>query len=244
VDLCAVARHRRIRHLGLRFIIPRGVLLPIKGGFEVYLRDQDRRDINIGEAEPGNLLSPRQRFSLAHEIAHTFFYKFSDSLPAPDGTVSNGYELEKICDRMASHILVPTDLLKREIGSSEKIDVDFVRSVATKFRTSLEVMIERISMVESSNSFERCVLLARRVQGDAEIRASYFGVGLLPLLLRPEKYTKVTQWLTDFPRHAIDRREDSEWVLTRRGRSISFKKTELGAGSDFLLQVQVTHIQR
>src|SRR5437667_10026089 len=89
IDLYAVARHRRIRHLGFRFMIPRGVLLPVEGGFEVYLRDSMRKDLDISPAEPKGFLSPRQRFSLAHEIAHTFFYEFSDSVPAPDGTVSN-----------------------------------------------------------------------------------------------------------------------------------------------------------
>jgi hypothetical protein len=243
VDLYAVARHRRIKQLGLRFMIPRGVLLPVEGGFEVYLRDPVRKDIDILEAEPVSLLSPRQRFALAHEIAHTFFYKFSDTVPAPDGTVSNALELEEICDRTAGHILVPTALLKRdikrELGDCEKIDAAFVRSAASRFRTSLEVLIGRLSVVEPSNPFERCVLLVRRIHGDAEIRASYFGVGLLPILPRPVKYTRVIDWLADFPRRVIDGREGSDWTITRMGRQITFRKTDLGTSGDFLLQVQV-----
>src|SRR5271165_417429 len=71
VDLYAVARHRRIRRVGFRFMIPRGVLLPVEGGFEVYLRDDTRNDVDVSREEPTDALSPRQRFSLAHEIAHT-----------------------------------------------------------------------------------------------------------------------------------------------------------------------------
>jgi len=243
VDLYAVARHRRVKQLGFRFMIPRGLLLPVEGGFEVYLRDLVRKDIDILEPEPSGLLSSRQRFALAHEIAHTFFYKFSDAVPAPDGTISNALELEKICDRTAGHILVPTDLLKREIkrevGDYAKIDAAFVRQSASRFRTSLEVLIDRLAVVEPSNGFDRCVLLIRRRLGEAEIRASYFGVGLLPILPRPTKYTRLTDWITDFPRRAIDGTDGSEWAITRMGRSITFRKTALGTRGDFLLQVEV-----
>src|SRR5580704_7907308 len=87
VDLYVIARHRRIRHLGFRFIIPRGILLPVKGGFEVYLRDQMRKDVDISKEEPRDELSVRQRFSLAQEVAHTRFYRFSDPVPSSDGTM-------------------------------------------------------------------------------------------------------------------------------------------------------------
>ena len=243
VDLYAVARHRRVKQLGFRFMIPRGLLLPVEGGFEVYLRDLVRKDIDILESEPSGLLSSRQRFALAHEIAHTFFYKFSDAVPAPDGTISNALELERICDRTAGHILVPTDLLKREIkrevGDYAKIDAAFVRQSASRFRTSLEVLIDRLAIVEPSNGFDRCVLLIRRRRGEAEIRASYFGVGLLPILPRPVKYTRLIDWITDFPHRAIDGADGSEWGITRMGRSITFRKTALGTRGDFLLQVEV-----
>jgi hypothetical protein len=238
VDLYAVARHKHISHLGFRFIIPRGVLVPMTGGFQVYLRDSVRRDVDISEGEPRGFLSVRQRFSLAHEIAHTFFYKLSDSIPVPDDTVSNGFELEQVCDRTAGHILVPTSLLHREIEDYEKIDAAFIRSIASKFQTSLTVMIQRISAV-ASNPLERCVLLARRLNADAEIRAIYFGVGLLRTFPRPKRYTRLTEWIVDFPRPLIDRRENCDCRVIRMGRPVTFIKTELGAGNDFLLDVQI-----
>src|ERR1700736_192737 len=73
VDLYAVARHRRIRYLRFRFMIPRGVLVPVEGGLEVYLRDQTHKDVDVSQAEPMDELSPQQRFSLACRIAHTRF---------------------------------------------------------------------------------------------------------------------------------------------------------------------------
>jgi hypothetical protein len=239
VDLYAIARNQRVKRLGFRFIIPRGLLLPVEGGFEVYLRDQNRKDFDILGREPKDLLSPRQRFSLAHEIAHTLFYKFSDSVPAPDDTVSNGSQLENICNRTAMHILVPTCLLKREVDDYEKIDATIVRWLAARFRTSLTVIIERLSIVHGSNPSERCILLLRRVDDDAEIRAIYLGIGLLRTLQRPNKYTRLSQWLRDFPRGVIERREEADCTITRMGRPIRFVKTELGSSGDFLMQVDV-----
>jgi hypothetical protein len=164
-------------------------------------------------------------------------------MPVSDGSVANALELENICDRTAGHILVPTTVLRREIratiGDPANIDAAFVRSAASSFRTSIPVMIERLSIAAPAD-FERCVLLVRRLEGEAQIRASYFGVGLLPILPRPRKYTRVTDWLADFPRLAITNRQDSDWRVTRMGRLISFMKRELGSsGTDFLLQVQV-----
>lgn len=243
IDLYSVARLKHIRHLGLRLMVPRGLLLPVAGGFEVYIRDTShKRDIDISKEdvrEPLGLLTPRQRFSLAHEIAHTLFYKMSESVPAPDGTLPITPDLEQICDRTAANILIPTHLLKKEVTDSAKIDATFVQSIATKFRTSVAVAIHRLAVVESSNPFEKCVLLVRRINGDAEIRASYFGVGLLTTLPRPNVYTRITEWLPDFPRRELDKRESSEWQTIRRGKSIKLTKTELSGHREFLLEAQV-----
>ncbi len=118
VDLHAVARHRQIRKLGLRFMVPRGLLLPVDGGFEVYLRNVDRDDIDLARPELHSLLSSRQRFSFAHEIAHTLFYDLSGAVPTPDANAPNPLELERTCDRVAGKILVPVRLLKREIAAA------------------------------------------------------------------------------------------------------------------------------
>lgn len=239
VDLYAVARHRRIRTLGFRFMIPRGLMLPVEGGFDVYLRDQARRDTDISKEEPSGALSVRQRFSLAHEIAHTRFYKLSDRVPSSEPPTANGLELERICDQMAGCILIPTHLLKRKISDyGKEIDANFVRLIAEDFQTSMDVALNRIRVVEAGSSFDRCILLARRVSGDAEIQTLHFGIGLWPLLPRPEKYTRVTDWLPDFPRNALIRSEESGSFVTPKGRIITFKTTEVGTGDRILLELR------
>ena len=214
-------------------------MVPTAGGFEVYLRDHVQRDVDISKEEPRGDLSVRHRFSLAHEIAHTRFYRFSDQVPSPDEMIPNWRRLEDDCDRMAGCILVPTYLLRQKIRDyGKEIDADFVRSVASDFRTSVAVALERLRVVEAASSFERCILLARRIHGDAEIQSLFFGLGLSPVLPRPEKYARLTEWLPNFPRHALGQRDDSGSFATGWGRRIAFTTTELGTGDRFLLELQ------
>jgi hypothetical protein len=239
VNLFAVARQCGIKLLALRPIIPKGLLLPVGGGFEVYLRDPSRRDLDIGEPEPPDLLSPRQRFTLAHEIVHTKFYKkVSDSMPVPDNTVPNGRDLEDICDQVAGIILIPTVLIKRELTNPDEIDASLVRTLASKYRSSAAVVIERLAAVEPSNLFERCILLVRRRDGDAEIRSFYFGDGMLPLLVRPKPYSRLTEWMPDIPGSALQGHHKSDSSVVRKGRLITFTSVELSNPGEFLLQVQ------
>jgi hypothetical protein len=130
----------------------------------------------------------------------------------------NGPQLEDDCDRMAGCMLVPTYLLKQKIRDyGKEIDGNFVRLVASEFRTSATVALERFRVVEASNSYKRCILLAKRINGDAEIQSLFFGLGLSPVLPRPEKYARITEWLPNFPRHALNQREDSGSFATKRG---------------------------
>jgi hypothetical protein len=224
-------------------MVPRAALVPVEGGFDIYLRDPLPRDIDISGPEPPDLLSTRQRFSFAHEVAHTYFFDLSKSVPTPTGSFSDPTELEKTCDLTAAHILIPTTILrkeiKRKIGDAANIDSAFVRSAASDFRTSIHAMLERLTRVAPSD-LDRGVVLIRRLEGDAQIQAFYFGVGLMPILPRPKKYIRVTEWLRDFPKTEIAKREDSAWAINRYGRSVSFTKRELRSRNDFLLQIQAS----
>src|SRR6266481_8594213 len=129
-DLFSIARLRRIGFLGLRLMVPRGMLLPVAGGYEVYIRSSASRDIDISFNEKEGELTPRQRFTLAHEIAHTLYFHSSNTVPVPDPSISNELLLEDICNRTAGQILIPTHLLKREISGHSSIDPTLVLSIA------------------------------------------------------------------------------------------------------------------
>ena len=242
VDLFAIARHRRVNRAGFRLMVPRGVLVPVAGGFELFLRDPDSRDLNLEVEEQQNLMSHRQRFNFAHEIAHTFFFRDSKAIPAPITVGGNPRKLEEICDGAAGRILVPSDLLRVEIkrellGNCERIDSDFVRAMVAKFRASHDVVINRLRMVESENVFARCILLVRRSDGEARIRACYMGVTLLSSLPAPNIYDPVANWFQEVPRAVTESDGGGKWEMTGGRRKLEMEKIPLGHSGDFLLQI-------
>lgn len=238
VDLFAVARVRRVHALGLRFIVPRGLLVPVNGGFEAYIRNSNSVDYDTRLPEPLGALTVRQRFSLAHEIAHTFYFDLNPDVPRPIAEFER-LVLEQACNSLAAHLLMPTNLLRKDVSDYDCIDAGFTRHLASKYRASLETTLERLTSIQPASPLERCVLVARRVGREAQIRAFYFGLGLRKTIARPTKYSPIREWLPDFPRHALEEASDLEWKSVMAGRSVVFQKTELGGGSAFLLQAQV-----
>jgi hypothetical protein len=223
-------------------MVHRGVLIPVAAGFELFVRDLESRDLDIAVKEPEGVLSPRHRFSFAHEIAHTFFYKDSNGIPAPTWVPKDSRELERICDGSAARILVPSNLLKREIrqelqGDCERIDSDFVRAMVARFRVSHDVMINRLRVVETGNVFGRCILLARIDEGDAEVKACYMGGTLRSTFPMPEIHDSVLKWFPELPRAIVERDGNGKWDVTRGGRDLEIEKIRLGRSGDFLLQI-------
>jgi len=223
-------------------MVQRGVLVPVSGGFELLLRGLEPRDLDIETKEPQGTLSPRQRFTFAHELAHTYFYEASDGIPTVRKVQMIPPELEEVCDGVAGRILVPANLLKREISQElsdnrERIDANFVRAMAVRFSVSHDVMINRLHIVESGNAFSRCILLVRKRLGEAQIRTCYMGLQLLSIFPRPKDYDLVAKWLPELPGDMLERDGSSRWNVTRRGRQLEIEKIPLGPSGDFLLQI-------
>jgi hypothetical protein len=238
VDLFKVARLRQIHSISIRPMIPRGGLLPIKRGFAMYVRGQEHHDMDTPSAEPGGFLTRRQRFTVAHEIAHTFFYDLTQEHPAPHSAVPRPTTLEAICDQGALFLLMPTQLLRRNLPDPQEIDIAFVRELARAFNVSLTVTLSNLGRISAASPAARCILLVRRVSDNAEISAVCFGTGLLRTLPRPARFTSLRQWLPGLPAEVINRRRDQQWEATSAGRAVLFRKVELGSGSSFLLQVE------
>lgn len=59
IDLFKVAKRRLIRNIKLRYMVPRGGLIPIQHGFEIYIRDTRFKEMEIADTEPTGLLSRR-----------------------------------------------------------------------------------------------------------------------------------------------------------------------------------------
>lgn len=77
----------------------------------------------------------RRRFTIAHEVAHAVFERTGPHCPR------KGKELEKLCDMIASQILVPDSTLRRE--AKPPIDLDEVKRLARLFQVSQTTMALR-----------------------------------------------------------------------------------------------------
>lgn len=103
--------------------------------------------------------STRTRFTLAHELCHTFFYEIVPELKFEKHEADPGEE--RLCNLGAAELLMPSHALKREakaVGAS----LDSLTRLASLFDVSLEAMLLRLR----STAGWRCELSAwRRATG-------------------------------------------------------------------------------
>lgn len=115
-----------------------------KGGYDALLEpDEGGFTVLLDEGHPRS----RQRFSLAHEIAHTFFYD-SRALPPvrlcgapPDPTE------ERLCNIAAAQLLIPVSVLADAVGREEP-SASVVLRLASEFDVSAHAMAR--ALVERS----------------------------------------------------------------------------------------------
>ncbi len=146
VDVGVLARLRRCRLEFARDLEKaNGLIKPIKGGFHIRVRF------------PGYGLRHR-RFTIAHEIVHTFFYNtFVDTPRYIKGPLDCKSE-EDLCNLGAMSLLVPETLINfRDIDPGDFEFLEKIVSVSRRFDVSMEVSARRIcELVRSSNEFGFC----------------------------------------------------------------------------------------
>jgi hypothetical protein len=91
------------------------------------------------------LSEARRRFTIAHELAHAIFE--STKVRGP----RNGVELERLCDMLASELLMPRDLFL-SVGSSEP-SVSNLLELAQTFKTSLSATGIRYAKLKGVSIF-------------------------------------------------------------------------------------------
>jgi len=117
VPLFDVAKQQRIEKVIFpQHQLPDGCLEPTNTGFIVYvkrLNEQNSDDLTRlleNESSGKDLLPDRMRFTIAHEIAHTFFFDLRPEKPVElikSSRVEHFKRIEKACDELASKLLLP-----------------------------------------------------------------------------------------------------------------------------------------
>ena len=119
-----------------------GQLIPVSGGYRVRLRR------STSEA--------RKRFSIAHEIGHSYFYRDDGAGPRHVIGVLNTAEHkaeEKICDLFAAALLMPNHALHWALQRIATTDspssiLSIMQQTATQFRVSIPALFVRINGLE------------------------------------------------------------------------------------------------
>jgi hypothetical protein len=236
---------QRVKRVRLQLMVQLGALAPVPGGFQISIRHPEPRDLDVELPEPPDLLTPRQRFTLAHEIAHTRFYTSGEGVPVPNTKLKNSTRtragLEEACNRVAARLLVPKALLSGEIDRKlkdpERIDADFVRAMAARFRASADVMLARLRVAAPENTFARCLLLVRKIDNQYQMSDCYMGMSLLSAFPPPLRRSSLLKWFPELPPSILESDGKGEWQIKRRDRVFLLQKFPLGKKGDFLMQI-------
>jgi hypothetical protein len=118
-----------------------GLLIPFKGGYRVRLRK--------------TATESRKRFSLAHEMGHTFFYKDDGNGPRHKVSVLSAAERaaeERICNLFAAALLMPWPQLREEFlelpsGNPGQM-LTRLDSVSKRFRVSVPALLQRLRSLD------------------------------------------------------------------------------------------------
>lgn len=142
LDLIALAKHLGIQLLGVE--APDDFNAQIR-----YVQEQDTFEIDVNIKQPAT----RQRFSVAHELAHYILHR--DEIKrygvitrsVSDSALSA--EEEKKADKQAAELLIPEELLRKNleslgIDSSKAVPPNVYTSLAGLYRVSTVAMIQRI----------------------------------------------------------------------------------------------------
>jgi hypothetical protein len=228
VDPWKLANHCGVLNVEYRRMVPEGVLTPVHGGFTIYLQS------NFSAPNRGNV---RERFSLAHELAHTFFYDQNQTVPKPIKGAPRGQRLEHLCHVAASEILLPPHLLNDEIRLKGKVtSAEALTDLAMLFDVSLEALIRRLHQSRLIDEEKFAAILVDSVEGKEIIRAACYGPVLICNTTQPHRGLDFGSWASPlFPPSASP--QDGEWTHTTKTAVISAKRITRSARS-FILELQ------
>lgn len=232
IDPTALASSCGVLKIEYRSMIPEAVLAPMEGGFTIYLQNN---------FVVPNMRKGRERFSLAHELAHTFFYNRNLRIPKPMKDSPRGERLEHLCQVAASEILLPSPLLKKELERRGKVEsVESLFDLAQYFDVSLEALMRRLHESRLFEEEKFAAILVDSANGKQIIRTGCYGPILLSNVGAPQRGMDFKTWLMAFIPPATNS-NDSEWQHTTGNAVVSARKIGRSDRS-FILDLQFAPI--
>lgn len=252
VDLYALAQARNIHKVRLEPLLVDGRLLVMQNGFVVQLNDTKKLSADLATETPPEL-SKKQRFTMAHEIAHTLVYDVSQTPPRELSRVlvginESGYmddsdkNLEEFCQIAAGLMLVPGRSLKSEIRKlgRERVDsISVVQRLADRFQVSSEVFIHRLTHAGDDAGIKAdgyALMVLNHLDDKPQIRACLFSADLIRALTRPKLYKGITNWLrlNRLPKDILTSTGQNEWRIRRPSGTLDIRRVKYSSDSCFL----------
>jgi hypothetical protein len=138
-------------------------------------------------------LSARQRFTLAHEISHTFFY---DASRKPCKPHPSQRLLESLCNYGAQRLLLPDHLVEREIGAGRRFDsIEMARDIASAAQVSVEVVLHRLDELERLKEADYALLTFEKQEDGSIVTTGVCLNGVFKKFPRPKLYVAPPKWV-------------------------------------------------
>jgi hypothetical protein len=192
VDLMRLASTQGIARIHFRPMPCDGAIEVVADGFVVHMRaakDQLVPTLSVNS----NALSARQRFTLAHEISHSFFY---DAVRKPCKPHPSQPLLEAVCNYGAQRLLLPDGLVEREIGAGRRFDsIEMAHDIASAAKVSVEVVLRRLDELERLKEADYALLTFEKQDDGSIVTTGVCLNGVFKKFPRPTLYVAPPKWV-------------------------------------------------
>jgi len=153
-DVKLLAKIRRVLEISRITSDSPGRLVPAEGGFCIFIG---------GTESDKSLFSPREVFTCAHEIGHTFFYDLTTSKPTllTRRIYLPRAQIEQLCDSFAAQLLLPGRHLRKS-PLAMQFTHKSVQETLRIFNVSLETLLIRCREIDLRIPIRHIVILFKR----------------------------------------------------------------------------------
>lgn len=156
VDLGHLRRQRAVTSIEFWPLLADGGLVTHEDGFKILVRcgrRQQKHELErlFDEDETGQRLPPeivrQARFTIAHEIAHTFFYDIRQRPPVAREFVTKQAEpadIEHVCSTLAGTLLLPEQALRRDFRNADLLQPEILKKISDTALISRPALVWRI----------------------------------------------------------------------------------------------------
>jgi Zn-dependent peptidase ImmA (M78 family) len=193
IDFSRLLGLRRVLSVEISPLPVDGALKPTKGGFVILLNGESRLSVTSSQITEIPLTN-RQRFTIAHEIAHTFYFDDAD-LPGAIPVTQASAEIEGICNRIAAGILVPSSSLPERLRQHSLRETTSLEAVqlARDYLVSPEVLFRRLDELDDYKKNSEALIQCKKDKPlhESKILACVSGLAFRSQIGRPKLHSSL-----------------------------------------------------